>query len=354
MPTAKENQTQKNYGAVWMAAAAQNDKATSSPSATADMPSDIASPPFTDAAPKGTGQSAHENPVAPLPNYTPPKQRSSLTDSLVRQIPASPNFAPLKSTAAASPTPQATPQASSFPSMIPSSPATQSAKPDASPLAGSGSTPAASASAPWTVTTAHASPSQWGTRQQPPQPQLQVSTTPKTLLNTAAMTNGPLKQAEDQDDGKGEAQAQHTAASTSSEGSGDTREERLYPFPTHRSAQDRLAGIVSSSPYAEEDCSHQYVFGKRQRTLADRNMFGQTSQAVPVPDLSKPADGMSGAAQQVRQGLQLMASAAKGFIQINKDCLILHRTMGLTLKMHVVGTTAKLQCWPGLQGCHHQ
>ncbi|KAL0020784.1 hypothetical protein WJX79_001713 [Trebouxia sp. C0005] len=91
--------------------------------------------------------------------------------------------------------------------------------------------------------------------------------------------------------------AQQTA-STSSEGSGETREERLYPFPTHRSAQDRLAGIVSSSPYAEEDLSHQYVFGRRQRILADRNMFGQTTQAVPVPELSKPADGMPGAAQQ--------------------------------------------------------
>ncbi len=310
MPAAKENQTQKDYGAAWMAAAAQNDKATSSPAATADMPSDVASPPFTDAAPKGIGQSAHESPVAPLPNYMPPKQRSSLTDSLVG---ASPNFAPLPSTAAASSTPQATPHPSSFPSVISSSPATQFANPEASPLAGSGSTPAASASAPWAISTAHASPLQWGTIQQ--QPQQQVSSTPKALLNTAAMTNGPSKQAEGQDDGKGDAQAQQTAASTSSEGSRDTREER-YPFPTHRSAQDRLAGIVSSSPYAEEDSSHQYVFGRRQRTLADQNMFGQTTQAVPVPDLSTPTDGMPGAAQQVRQSVQLMASFAKLVIQI--------------------------------------
>ncbi len=315
VPAAKQNQTQKDYGAAWMAAAAQNDKTTSSPAATADMPSDIASPPFTDTAPKGTGQSAHESPVAPLPNYTPPKQRSSLTDSLVRQSPAFPSFTPVPSTAAASSTPQATPYPSSFPLMIPSSPATQSVTPTASPLAGSGSTPATSASAPWAISTAHASPLQWGASQQQPQPQQQVSTTPKTLLNTAAMTNGPSTQAEGQDNGKGDAQVQQTA-STSSEGSGDTREERLYPFPTHRSAQDRLAGIVSSSPYAEEDSSHQYVFGRRQRTLADRNMFGQTTAAVPVPDLSKPADGMSGAAQQVRQGLQLMASSARLFFQI--------------------------------------
>jgi len=312
MPAAKENQTQKDYGAAWMAAAAQNDKATSSPAATADMPSDVASPPFTDAAPMGTGQSAHESPVAPLPNYTPPKQRSSLTDSLNRQTPAFPNLTPLPSTAAASSTPQATPQALSFPSVISSSPATQFANPEALPLAGSGSIPATSA--PWAISTAHASLLQWGTIQQ--QPQQQVSSTPKALLNAAAMTNGPSKQAEGQDDGKGEAEAQQTAASTSSEGSGDTREEKLYSFPTHRSAQDRLAGIVSSSPYAEEDSSHRYVFGRRQRTLADRNMFGQTTQAVPVPDLSKPADGMSGAAQQVRQGVQLMASFAKLVIQI--------------------------------------
>ena len=291
-----------------MAAAAQNDKATSSPAATADMPSDVASPPFTDAAPKGIGQSAHESPVAPLPNYMPPKQRSSLTDSLVG---ASPNFAPLPSTAAASSTPQATPHPSSFPSVISSSPATQFANPEALPLAGSGSIPATSA--PWAISTAHASLLQWGTIHQ--QPQQQVSSTPKALLNAAAMTNGPSKQAEGQDDGKG-AEAQQTAASTSSEGSGDTREEKLYSFPTHRSAQDRLAGIVSSSPYAEEDSSHRYVFGRKQRTLADQNMFGQTTQAVPVPDLSKPADGMSGAAQQVRQGVQLMASFAKLVIQI--------------------------------------
>lgn len=314
MPAATENQTQKDYGAAWMAAAAQNDKATSSPAATADMPSDVASPPFTDAAPMGTGQSAHESPVAPLPNYTPPKQRSFLTDSLNRQNPAFPNFAPLLSTAAASSTPQATPHASSFPSTIPPSPATQSVTPTALPLDGSGSTLAASASARWAFSTAHASPLQWGASQQ--QPQQQVSTTPTPLLNPAAMTNGPSKQAEGQDDGKGDAQAHQTAASTSSEGSRDTREERLYPFPTHRSAQDRLAGIVSSSPYAEEHSSHQYVFGRRQRTLADRNMFGQTTQAVPVPDLSKPADGMSGAALQVRQGVQLMACFAKLGIQV--------------------------------------
>ncbi|KAA6423688.1 MAG: hypothetical protein FRX49_06259 [Trebouxia sp. A1-2] len=293
--TAKENQTKKDYGAAWMAAAAQNDKATSSPAATADMPSDTASPPITDAAPKGIGQSAHESPVAPLSNYTPPKQRSSLTDSLLRQTPAFPSFTSLPPSAAVSSTPQATPHPSPFPSMIPSSPAAQSVTPTASPLAGSGSTPAASASAPWAISTAHTPPLPWGASRQ--QPQQQVSTTPKALLNTAAMTIGPSKQAEGQDDGKGDAQAQQTA-STSSEGSGETREERLYPFPTHRSAQDRLAGIVSSSPYAEEDLSHQYVFGRRQRILADRNMFGQTTQAVPVPELSKPADGMPGAAQQ--------------------------------------------------------
>lgn len=313
MPAATENQTEKDYGAAWMAAAAQNDKATSSPAATADMPSDVASPPFTDAAPKGTGQTAHKSPVATLPNHTP--QRSSLTDSLNRQTPAFPSFTPLPSTAAGSSTPQATPHLSPFRSIIPSSPATQSVTPTALPLDGSGSIPAASASAPWAISTAHASPLQWGASQQQPQPQQQVSTTPTAVLNAAAMTNGPSKQAEGQDDGKGEGQAEQTAASTSSEGSRDTREE-IYPFPTHRSAQDRLAGIVSSLPYAEENSRHQYVFGRRQRTLADQNMFGQTTQAVPVPDLSKPAVGMSGAAQQVRHGFQLMASSARLLIQI--------------------------------------
>ncbi len=131
-----------------------------------------------------------------------------------------------------------------------------------------------------------------GTSQQQlqPQPQQQVSTTPKALLNTTAIACGPSRPAEGQDDGKGGAQAQQTAASTCSEGSGDAGEGGLYPFPTHRSPQDRLAGIASSSPCAEEDSSHQYVFGRRKRTSADQNMPGPSAQAVPVPDLSKPTD----------------------------------------------------------------
>jgi hypothetical protein len=288
--TAKESEPDKECGAAWMAAAAaQNDKAASSPSANADMPSGVAGPPFKDAAPKGTAQSVHESPVAPWPSYMPPKQCSSLTD---RQTAASPNFACLPSTAAASCTPQATPPASLLPSVFPPPPATQSAIPTASPLAASGPIPAAAASAPWTVTSEYTSPCPLGTRQQQPQPQRQDSNIPKPLLNTTAMAGGPSQQAEGQDDGKGDAQAQQTA-STSSEGSGDAREGRLYPFPTHRSAQDRLAGIVSSLPCAEEDSSHQYVFGRRQRTSADRNISGRSAQAMPVPDMSKPTDGTS-------------------------------------------------------------
>ena len=286
LSTAKESQPQQDSGAAWMAAAAaQHDEAPGSPSANADMPSGVATSPFKDAAPKGTAQSAQETPAAPWPSYMPPKQRSSLTD---RQTPASRNSASLSWNAAASSTPQATPPAPLLPSVFPSPPATQSAIPTASPLAASDATPAASA--PWTVTSGHTSLYPLGTNQQ--QPQQQVSTTPKTLLNTTATASGPSKQAESQDDGKGDAQA-HQTASMSSEGSGDATEGGLYPFPTHRSAQDRLAGIVSSWPRAEADSSHLYVFGRRQRTQADQHTPGPSAQAVPVPDLSKPTDGTS-------------------------------------------------------------
>ena len=131
------------------------------------------------------------------------------------------------------------------------------------------------------------------TSQQQVQPQQQVSTSHAALLNTTAIACGPSKAAEGQGDGIGDTQAQQTAASTSSEGSEGAREGRLYPFPTHRSPQDSLAGIVSSSPCAEEDSSHEYVFGRRHRTSADQNMPDPSVQAVPVPDLSKPTEGTS-------------------------------------------------------------
>ncbi len=131
------------------------------------------------------------------------------------------------------------------------------------------------------------------TSQQQQQPLQQVSTTPKSLLTTTATASVSSKQAEGQDAGKGGAQAQQTAASTSSEGSGDIVGGGLYPFSTHRSAQDRLAGIVSSLLCAEEDSGHEYVFSRRQRTSADQNVPGHSVQAVPVPDLSKATHGIS-------------------------------------------------------------
>ena len=289
LSTAKESQPQKGSGAGWTAAAAaQNDKAPGSPSANADMPSGVATPPCKGAAPKGTAQSAHESPVAPWPSLVPPKHRSSLTD---RQTPASPTSASLPSTAAPSSTPHATPQASLLPSTSPSLPARQSAISTESALAASGLTPAAAATA-WTVTSGQTSLYPLGTSQHQLQPQQQLSTTPNALLNTTVMAGGPSKPAEGQDDGNDCAKAQQ-AASTSSEGSGDATEGGRYPFPTHRSAQDRLAGIVSCSPCAEEDSSHLYVFGGRHRTSADQNIPGPSAQAVPVPDLSKPTHGTS-------------------------------------------------------------
>lgn len=109
------------------------------------------------------------------------------------------------------------------------------------------------------------------------------------------MIKGPSQQA----DGKADDEDQQVA-STSSDGSGDTIEERLYPFPIHRSAQDRLQGIVSSSAYHEEDPDNQYVFGRLQRTLADRNVFSSCSEQgiARPPAMSRPADETAGAVQQ--------------------------------------------------------
>ncbi|KAL0020687.1 hypothetical protein WJX77_000534 [Trebouxia sp. C0004] len=292
LSTAKEAQHQKDCGAAWTAAAAaaETDKAAGSPPANANMPFVVARPPFKDAFPKGT---ARESPVAFWPGYMPPKQRSSLTD---RQTPASPKSVSLSLTAAASSTPQAIPPAPLLPSTFPPPPATQSAIPTASPLAASGPTPAVAA--PWTVTSGHTPPCPLGMSQHQPQPQpqsqpqLQVSTTPKTLLSITVMAGGPSKLAEGQDDGRADAQAQQ-AASTSSEGSGVAREGRLYPFPALRLSQDRLAGIASSLPCSEEDSSHLYVFGRRQRTSADQNIPGPSAQATSMPDMSKPTNGTS-------------------------------------------------------------
>lgn len=300
----QESQPKKDYGAAWVAAAAQNDEATASPSADAVEPSEVASPPVQSSAFMGRDPIAQGSPFAPSPSSTPPKQRSSLTDSLTKRAPSFPNFALLPSTAAASPPSQATPTVSLGPSMFASPQPTQSATPPASPLASPGFTPvAAAAAAPWTITSGQTPLPPWGTSlqaaQQEPaeeeQQQQQPAASRNLLTNATPMVNGPSKQA----DGKADGEDQQVA-STSSDGSGDTVEERLYPFPTHRSAQDRLEGIVSSSAYHEEDLDNQYVFGRQQRTLADQNVFSSRSARgiAGAPAMSSPADENASAVHQ--------------------------------------------------------
>ena len=300
---AQEVHPKKDYGAAWVAAAAQNDEATVSPSADAAGPNEVASPPFADAVGKGRDLTAQGSPFAPSPSSTPPKQRSSLTDSLTKPAPSFPKLPLLPSTAAASPTSQTTPTVSLGPSMFASPPPTQSATPPASPLASLGFTPAAAAAtAPWTLTSGQTSLPPWGTSPQTSQQepaverQQQPATSRDLLVNATPIVNGPSKQA----DGKADGEDQQVV-STSSDVSGDTTEERLYPFPTHRSAQDRLEGIVSSSAYHEEDLDNQYVFGRQQRTLADQNVFSSRSEQgiAGAPAMSSPADENASAVHQV-------------------------------------------------------
>ena len=300
---AQEAQPKKDYGAAWVAAATKNDEATASPSADAADPLEAASPPFQSAALKGRDPTAQGSLFAPSPSSTPPKQRSSLTDSLTKPAPSFPKFALLPSTAAASSPSQATPTVSLGPSMFASPLPTQSTPPPASLLASPGFTPiAAAATAPWTITSGQTPLPPWGTspqtsQQEPAEEQRQQPATSRDLLtNATPMVNGPSKQADDTADNEDQ-----QVASTSSDGSGDTVEERLYPFPTHRSAQDRLEGIVSSSAYHEEDLDNQYVFGRQQRTLADQNVFSSRSEQgiAGAPAMSSPADENASAVHQV-------------------------------------------------------
>lgn len=301
---AQEAQPKKDYGAAWVAAAAQNGEATASPSADVAEPSEVASPSLQSAAFMGRDLTAQGSPFAPSPSSTTPKQRSSLTDSLTKPAPSFPNFALLPSTAAASPPSQAAPTVSLGPSMFASPQPTQSATPPASPLASPSFTPvAAAAAAPWTITSGQTPLPPWGTSPQAAQQEpaeeeqrQQPATSRDLLTNATPMVNGPSKQADDTADNEDQ-----QVASTSSDGSGDTVEERLYPFPTHRSAQDRLEGIVSSSAYHEEDLDNQYVFGRQQRTLADRNVFSSRSEQgiAGAPAMSSPADENASAVHQV-------------------------------------------------------
>ena len=84
------------------------------------------------------------------------------------------------------------------------------------------------------------------------------------------------------------------AALPSAHGSGNTSAS-LYPFPSQRSPQDRLEGILRSGPCGE-DREGLYVFGRRRATLAERTAAASAGQAEGQGEgqADGQADGQAG------------------------------------------------------------
>lgn len=235
----------KDYGAPWAVAAAEN----STPNADAQTPapgkaSHVANPAVGDATPHKTAQPTLGTHLAPSPNTVPPKRHSSLTDSLAHQRPSTPVFlaAPFLST-------------------------TPAAVPLLSPALLFGAPPQAATPAPQNMAGSQAPAFLPDSAQQ--QQQATVDT-PTGQAAAPVLANGPSMQ----NGSKG-----RQAASSSSDGSRDTS-VNLYPFPSQRSAQDRLEGIVSTSPCAHDDAG-LYVFGRSGGRPAEDKV--PTSAAVFLP-----------------------------------------------------------------------
>lgn len=234
-----------DYGAPWAVAAAENstpnsDVQTSAP----DKNPHVANPAVENATPYKSAQPTPGKDIAPSPNTVPPKRVSSLTDSLAHQRPSTPGFlaAPFLST-----TPAAVPLPS--PALLFGAPA-QAVTP-----------------ASWNVAGSQAPAFLPDSTQQ--QQQATVDT-PTEQAAVPVLANGPSTQ----NGNKG-----HQAVSSSSDGSRDTS-VNLYPFPSQRSAQDRLEGIVSTSPCAQDDTG-LYVFGSSRGMPAENEM--PSSAAVFLP-----------------------------------------------------------------------
>ena len=187
--------------------------------------------------------------LAPSPNTVLPKRRSSLTGTLAHQRPSTPGFA-------------STPVLSTTPAVVPLlSPAL---------LFGA---PSQAAPASWNMASSQ-TPALLPdtTRQQQEQQQQQEATvnTPTEQAATPVLANGPSMQ---------NGSKRQQAGSSSSDGSRETS-VNLYPFPSQRSAQDRLEGIASTGPCAQDDTG-LYVFGRNEGTLAENE--GRTSAAMFMP-----------------------------------------------------------------------
>lgn len=219
----------KDYGAPWAVAAAEDNTAAH-----------IAAPDNSsreDDATHGIDQPEQHRDSAPSPSTAPPKQHSSLfPGGFANQHPSTSQFvpAPLFST----------PSAAAPPVLPPFT-------------FGAASQPASPAS--WGLAGSQPPANPLGSSHQQQQQEAAVST-PAEQSGVPVLPNGS---------------SAHTgttgqqAASTSSDGSGDTS-VNLYPFPTERSAQDRLEGIASSAPYAQ-DVQGLYIFGGSRRALPEQD-----------------------------------------------------------------------------------
>ena len=236
----------KDYGAPWAVAAAENDTSTASLAAdtpTVGKPSQPREMPAQDAA-SHQDEIQQRKEFAPSPSTTLPKQHPSHTDSLADQLPSTPgsSFMPFfRNPSAAAP---------------PLSPALNFGLPAAS----------------WKAVESQPPVHQLASSDQHQQQHETAVSTPPGQFAVPVLANGLSTQAG--------TQAQK-AASTSSDGSAETS-VNLYPFPIERSAQDRLEGIASSAPYAQ-DVQGLYVFGRNGGSMLEHDKPSAASAAANVP-----------------------------------------------------------------------
>ena len=233
----------KDYGAPWAVAAAETDIATAS--LAADMPT-----PGKPSQPGGLPAqvtASHQDELHHRKEFVPSPSTALPNDSFVNQHPSTPGslFMPFISTQSA-------------------------AAPPCLPALNFGLPPAS-----WKAVESQPPVQQPASSHQHQQQQQQQQATGSTPAGQAAvpvMANGLPTQAG--------SKAQQ-AASTSSDGSGETS-VNLYPFPIERSAQDRLEGIASSVPYAQ-DVQGLYVFGRDRGSMPEHSKPRAASTAADLP-----------------------------------------------------------------------
>lgn len=243
----------KDYGAPWAVAAAENNTAAQSPAAHIAAPDN---PSAEDAATNGIDQPEQRKDSAPSPSTAPPKQHSSLAGGFADQQPSTSQFVP-----------------------VPLSSTPSAAAPPPFPPFTLGAASQAASPATWGMAGGQPPANPLGSSQQQQQPEAAVGT-PAEPFAVPVLPNGSSTHAGT----KGQ-----QAASTSSDGSGDTS-VNLYPFPTERSAQDRLEGIVSSAPYAQ-DVQGLYTFGRSTRVSPEQD--DTTTAAVTLRLSAQDGHGMA-------------------------------------------------------------